>query len=85
MNILHSNNEKTIAYHNHFVAKREAPCLIFHHGLMSSMNGDKALFVESYCKKKDIILLDTIIMGMEHPLENLLTKLSAAGLKDCYL
>ena len=53
MNILHSNNEKTIAYHNHFVAKREAPCLIFHHGLMSSMNGDKALFVESYCKKKD--------------------------------
>ena len=53
MNILHSNNEKTIAYHNHFVVKREAPCLIFHHGLMSSMNGDKALFVESYCKKKD--------------------------------
>ncbi len=52
MNILHSNNEKTIAYHNHFVAKREAPCLIFHHGLMSSMNGDKALFVENYCKER---------------------------------
>lgn len=52
MNILHSNNKKAIAYHNHFVVKKKAPCLIFHHGLMSSMNGDKALFVENYCKKK---------------------------------
>ncbi len=52
MNFLHFNNEKIIAYHNHFVAKKEAPYLIFHHGLMSNMNGDKALFVENYCKER---------------------------------
>ncbi len=52
MNFLHSNNEQIIAYHNHFVAKKEAPYLIFHHGLMSNMNGDKALFVENYCKQR---------------------------------
>ncbi|MCF8494277.1 MAG: alpha/beta hydrolase [Rickettsiaceae bacterium] len=52
MNFLHSNNEQIIAYHNHFVAKKEAPYLIFHHGLMSNMNGDKALFVENYCKER---------------------------------
>jgi pimeloyl-ACP methyl ester carboxylesterase len=52
MNFLHSNNEQIIAYHNHFVTKKEAPYLIFHHGLMSNMNGDKALFVENYCKQR---------------------------------
>ncbi len=53
MNILHFNNDKSIAYHNHFVSKKKAPCVIFHHGFMSNMNGDKALFVENYCKEKD--------------------------------
>jgi pimeloyl-ACP methyl ester carboxylesterase len=50
MKILNSNNKGSIAYHSHFVAKRKAPCLIFHHGFMSNMNGDKALFLENYSK-----------------------------------
>lgn len=52
MKILNSNNNSSIAYHSHFVTKRKAPCLIFHHGFMSSMNGYKALFIENYCIEK---------------------------------
>jgi pimeloyl-ACP methyl ester carboxylesterase len=52
MKILNSNNKRSIAYHSHFVAKRKAPCLIFHHGFMSNMNGNKAVFIENYSKTK---------------------------------
>lgn len=52
MKFLYYNNDKSIAYHNHFVSRREVPYFIFHHGFMSSMNGDKALFVENYCKER---------------------------------
>ena len=51
MNILYTKNkEKFVAYHKLNAIKKKAPCVIFHHGLMSDMNGTKALYIEKYCK-----------------------------------
>ena len=53
MNILYSpNNKKFVAYNKTTTAKKKAPYVIFHHGLMSDMNGDKALYIEKYCADK---------------------------------
>lgn len=46
------NNERFIAY-NHYISKRKnAPCVIFLHGLMSDMEGSKALAIEEHCIKQ---------------------------------
>jgi len=53
MNILYSKNkEKFIVYHKLNAIEKKAPSLIFHHGLMSNMNGAKALYIEKYCKER---------------------------------
>lgn len=53
MNILYTKNkEKFVAYHKLNAIKKKAPCVIFHHGLMSDMNGTKALYIEKYCKQQ---------------------------------
>lgn len=53
MNILYSKNkQKFISYHKLNALKKKAPSIIFHHGLMSNMNGAKALYIEDYCKEK---------------------------------
>ncbi len=53
MDILHTKNkEKFIAYYKLNTIKNKAPCIIFHHGFMSDMNGKKALYIEEYCKQQ---------------------------------
>lgn len=53
MTILYSENkEKFIAYHRLYSKKKKAPCVVFHHGLMSDMNGKKAIYIENYCKEQ---------------------------------
>jgi pimeloyl-ACP methyl ester carboxylesterase len=53
MNILYTENkDKFIAYHKLKPSKRKAYSIVFHHGLMSDMNGSKALAVEEYCKSQ---------------------------------
>ncbi|HJK86716.1 MAG TPA: alpha/beta hydrolase [Candidatus Megaira endosymbiont of Nemacystus decipiens] len=50
MTILNINNEnKIIAYKKHIATKFDSPTIIFHHGFMSDMNGDKATYIEKYC------------------------------------
>ncbi|RTK93098.1 MAG: alpha/beta hydrolase [Rickettsiales bacterium] len=54
MNILYLNNkEKFIAYNKHTATKKKAPFIIFNHGLMSDMNGEKAIYLENFCQTKD--------------------------------
>lgn len=54
MNILYTENkEKFVAYHKLNASKKKAPFVIFHHGLMSDMNGSKAVYIEQYCKERD--------------------------------
>lgn len=54
MNILYLNNkEKFIAYNKLTAKKKKAPFIIFNHGLMSDMNGEKAVYLENFCKTKD--------------------------------
>jgi hypothetical protein len=53
MNILyHENKGKFIAYHKLNDAKKKAPYIVFHHGLMSNMNGSKACYIEQYCQAR---------------------------------
>lgn len=54
MDILYTNNKKKfLAYHKYNTTKKKAPFIIFHHGLMSDMNGSKAMCLEEHCKKND--------------------------------
>ena len=54
MNILYlNNNEKFIAYNKHNATKKKAPYVIFIHGFMSNMHGDKAIYLEQYCIEQD--------------------------------
>ena len=51
MNILYNQDKsRFVAYNKHIAAKKKAPYVIFHHGLMSNMNGEKALAIENFCK-----------------------------------
>lgn len=53
MNILYNENkEKFIAYHKLNVSKKKAHSIVFHHGLMSNMNGSKAVYIEKYCQER---------------------------------
>jgi len=53
MKILHTpGNKKFIAYNKLITAQKKTPCVIFHHGLMSNMNSDKALYIEKHCVDK---------------------------------
>lgn len=53
MNILYTKNrEKSIAYNKLVATGKNATCVIFHHGLMSNMNGKKSIYIENYCKMK---------------------------------
>ena len=52
MDILYTNDKKRfLAYHTSKTIKREDPYIIFHHGLMSNMEGKKALWVEEFCNR----------------------------------
>lgn len=54
MNILYLNKkDKFIAYNKHIASKKKAPCVIFNHGFMSNMNGDKAMYLENFCIKRN--------------------------------
>ncbi len=54
MNILYTKNkEKFVAYYKLNANKKKAPYVVFHHGLMSDMNGAKAVYIEKYCKWRD--------------------------------
>jgi hypothetical protein len=48
------NKERFIAYNKHIVDKKKVPYVIFLHGLMSDMNGKKALAIEKYCIKREL-------------------------------
>ena len=53
MNKLYDNTGNNfIAYNKHIGNKKEAPCIIFLHGFMSDMNGEKALALEKYAIRK---------------------------------
>jgi pimeloyl-ACP methyl ester carboxylesterase len=43
-----------IAYKEYKSKQKNSPTVIFHHGLMSDMDGRKAVFIHEYCKKHDI-------------------------------
>lgn len=51
--IYHTHIEQYIAYNKYKSNKKKAPYVIFLHGLMSGMEGTKALYLEEYCKKKE--------------------------------
>lgn len=54
MDILYTDNkEKFLAYNKYKTAKKEAPFIIFHHGLMSDMYGSKAMWLEDHCRRND--------------------------------
>jgi len=54
MDILYTNSkEKFLAYNKYKTRKRKAPFIIFHHGLMSDMNGSKAMWLEDHCKRNN--------------------------------
>lgn len=53
MKKLYTNNkERFLAYHKQVGAKNKAPYVIFLHGLMSDMNGQKAVATENYCAER---------------------------------
>ena len=53
MNKLYDNTGNNfIAYNKHISDKKEVPTIIFLHGLMSNMNGEKALALEKYAIDK---------------------------------
>lgn len=45
------NQEKFITYNKHYSNKNKVPYVIFLHGLMSNMDGSKAVYFEEYCIK----------------------------------
>lgn len=54
-NIIHLKIDNNfIAYKQIKSSKDDAPTILFHHGLMSDMEGAKALFVEQVCKEHDL-------------------------------
>ncbi|MGC0371512.1 MAG: hypothetical protein DGJ47_000201 [Rickettsiaceae bacterium] len=54
MNTLNIDNNKIIAYNQHIATNFDKPTIIFHHGFMSDMSGNKAQHLHDYCKKKDL-------------------------------
>jgi pimeloyl-ACP methyl ester carboxylesterase len=44
-----NNKENFLVYHKQVSAKNKVPYIIFLHGLMSDMNGQKAIATENYC------------------------------------
>jgi pimeloyl-ACP methyl ester carboxylesterase len=50
-------DDNFIAYKQYKSKNKKLPTIIFHHGLMSDMEGKKALFLEKYCKENDINFL----------------------------
>lgn len=52
MNTLYINDNNTFLCYNKYnnITQHQAPCVIFHHGLMSDMNGKKAIWIENHCK-----------------------------------
>ena len=54
MDILHTDNKgKFLAYNKYKAVKKKVLFIIFHHGLMSDMNGSKAMWLEEHCKVND--------------------------------
>ncbi|MCC8483437.1 MAG: alpha/beta hydrolase [Rickettsia endosymbiont of Labidopullus appendiculatus] len=51
--IYNTENKKFITYNHYKSSKKNMPSVMFLHGLMSHMNGTKAIFLENYCKKQD--------------------------------
>lgn len=50
MKKIHTNTkERFLVYHKQVGAKNKAPYVVFLHGLMSDMNGQKAVAVEKFC------------------------------------
>lgn len=50
--IYHTHIDQFIAYNKYKSNKKNVPYVIFLHGLMSNMEGAKALHLEEYCKKR---------------------------------
>lgn len=48
------DKKKFISYNKHKFKENKAPYIIFHHGLMSSMQSSKAIAIEQYCINKKI-------------------------------
>ena len=47
-----SNTNQFLSYIKYNTIKKNIPYVVFHHGLMSSMNGSKSLYIQKYCKEK---------------------------------
>ena len=58
--LYNTDNNRFIAYNIHKSIKKNAPSVVFLHGLMSSMEGSKALFYMDYCKQHDynVVIFD---------------------------
>ena len=58
--LYNTDNNRFIAYNIHKSIKKNAPSVVFLHGLMSSMEGNKALFYMNYCKQHDynVVIFD---------------------------
>lgn len=59
------SNELFIAYNEH-KSKKNLPTIIFLHGLFSSMDSSKALFLQDFCEKKDFPFIRFNALGHEN-------------------
>ena len=51
--IYHTDQRQFIVYNENKSKQKTNICVIFLHGLLSNMNGKKALFLENYCQQHD--------------------------------
>ncbi len=77
--LYNKTQDKFIVYDNYRIINTNIPSVIFLHGLMSSMQSTKAIYLIDYCKKTIIILLFLIISAMETHQDNLRIKQLVIG------
>lgn len=59
------NNDQFIAYKHHKSKRKDSPTIVFFHGFMSDMNGNKASSIYNHCVKNDwsILIFDNLGHG----------------------
>ena len=72
-------NTKKIRYFTNYYKKNLY--IIFLHGFMSNLEGNKPKAFYKFCKKKNLDFLVQNILGMVNLQENLLTEISVNGQK----
>ena len=73
-----SNNKQIRYLHNDY---QENLYIVFLHGFMSNIEGEKAKAIFKYAKKKSLVSLHLNILAMENPLVNLQEEILVNGPK----